>query len=432
MEYSFDNSMLNSYNSKRINFINSHDVSGRDSLYRLSLFSKSQSFQNFIKKKTENNENEENIYVKKADTKNNTQTRECTNNSNATRTKYRLSLDEEEQRNIKNSRHNIYKGLHQEIQKIIKVDPTKMKKKRNLDINIDHTKKMISTLKNGAFRKKNVGVVTQNTKLQLPMNKYSNKGNKFVNLSTTNKSSRLKELFNKRNSGAELTEYSKHKFKTLNDLKNVERQRNENKIISMKDLSKNKYSPKAIPKNNTTRLPSNPAIKRTLSTNKLINNKNKSTTGLLTMSKPFLKNTYDARANSKVKIALADSESLSSKAKPTSRINIAKTHTEKSKEKFEKSLKKMEKYKLLKQNYNSKANGSRRSISKHCKTFSNASLPKNNIFKTQHNGSNFVENSEYKDESISSFDNNSSNNTTGKSIDQFEGLVKRIYNKFKR
>lgn len=436
VEYSFDNSLLNSHNSKRISQIASQNVSGKESLHKLSVFSESQSFQNFIRRKAQNYDEKDNIYIKRYDFGREHETQESYSDTKKMLDKMKTATGDEEQQQIADAKLNIYKTLHKKPDNISPSCEINNKTKTRLFFDCEKIKEPIIQNKSDVFMKKKQVVDPKSVKINISNSKTFPKVNKPHGISVKNKALMPVDIFScRKNSQTSLKEYSSHITNTNNSNKRIEKPRNNHEAYSMRDLPHHHFNFNSISIDKPHKTLTKSTKQRNLSTNLTFNVPFKSycrTKASPSKEKTLLRlNNTSIRDKESKRLVPIEPNNHDGKVKYYISLNRDVSAIDKSKEKLQKSLNKMQKYRKLKQDYIQKLINDSKSLTKHYKTFSSIGLPSEEVYKTNSKKSALIECTEYKGDIKSLFDHSSSNNTTGKSIDNLESLVKRICNKTK-
>lgn len=436
VEYSFDNSLMNSHNSKMMNHIYSHGVSAKDSLHKLSVFSESQSFQNFIKRKTQNYEENENIYLRRYEFRRETETQESSGDMQKIIQSTKIGFQEGEQTQLNDIKHNIYKYLGRPVEREQAIADKGYKPKINSLFSRDNNNEPIIINKNEVFMKKKPLVDPKLIKLNINTNKLATKVIKPVAISTTAKASRMMDIFDRKKSYTGVVkDFANKEYSTLSRPKKSDKKLTTNDAYSSRDIHANKFSTNPVSIEKTRKKSTTSLRDLALSTKAMKSNQSIKNIGLRNShsKEKYFHNLSLNTFKDKESRRLMPFESNYNDSKTKNSLPGAKhlSSVDKSKEKLEKSLKKMQKYRKLKQDYKQKLVNDSREYNKHYKTFSAINIPSDDICRSNNNGNN-CESGEYRGDIRSLFDHSSSNNTTGKSIDNLESLVKRICSKNKK
>lgn len=434
VEYSFDNSLMNSHISKKLGHYVSQNLSAKESTHKLSVFSESQSFQNFVKRRAQKCDDRDNIYVSKYEFRREVNAFESLTDAKNLIERTKASLADGELKNATDGKLNIYRNLIKKTENNQSYEERTVKSKTNLFFKRDTSKEPFTQNKSEVFpmkapknKSKSVKPIATTTKtLFRPM--------KPVVTSTKMRSTPMLDFFAKKHSQISIREYSSSYLQYSNP-KKTDKHTGNNKISSLKHVQHSQRQLDQISITKSRELSSKLAKKRNLSTNFLFQNihraEYKPRTSPSKDKVMLLSSQSSWRERDPKRITPIDSNNHSTKGKNSYGHFKDLLATEKSKEKLQKSLIKMHKYKNIKEDYIQKLVLDSKQVPKNSKTFSNMLAPVEEATRPNNKKSQMVESMEYKGDIKSLFDHSTSNNTTGKSIENLESLVKRICGKGK-
>ena len=432
VEYSFDNSLVNSHNSKRLSQLAGHNTPGKEPLHKLSAFSESQGFQNFVKRKTQKYEDTDNIYTKKYDFGREMETYESSADMKKLIDKIKTDAEDHEEKHMNTAKHNIYRNIIRKLDDLHNKKEKAVNNQNGVYVDRSQSKDKIREIKNNLFTKKKPLINGKQLKVRVSNPTELKKMTKPICTSTKSKLASKPELYTKRKySGTSVRDFEKLQHDSYNSGKRLNKNNTINIAHSMKELPASQIYINSISIEKPRKISTRPELKRNLSSNPFMNNvqadyKFKT---INNKEKPF-KAAVTNNSNNKETTRLFPRKRSCQDVKPRYFVSASREHklVEKSKEKLQKSLKKMQKYRKLKQDYVQKLVKDTKALTKRYKPYTTNSLPSEGIWKSHLKKAAMVECTEYKGDIRSLFDQSNSNNTTGKSIEHLENLVNRIYN----
>lgn len=435
IEYSFDNSLLNSQNSRNISHTQSYVASERESVYKLSAFSENQCVQNFIKKKVLDYNEKNNIYRRISDERRYQDTNKILHNTKNLLSKFRMASSNERQI-PKETRDNIHKMIGKQVDNMESNNIKNFLKKAGPNVKSGKNNQTNSFRKTDLLLRKKLISDVKDVKLNIKAINHPLRLSKPVPISTTSKTSKKSNLFGKKKiSYAGFNEYNKMEHPPFNNIRKIDKLIKPIYFHTCRDhlYKYRNHDSISIEKSSNTSYKS--MAKRNFSIKVLTNTLAKNVDNLkISKSKESLCNdeNYNSWQNNTKFIKQIREDNKAIKLNFNSYDNYHESELNERKDKFEKPLNKIQKNNSIKQEYMQKLVNNTKSVIKHYKTFSHIRLSSDDKNKSNNKTGLLLEREEYTGNIELMFNESNSNITTDKSIDNFEYLVNRIYNKAKR